>query len=412
MKSFKRILVIHPNRANAKLLRNGFESQGQKVKSIYAGMDSVPAFEQFRPEAVVVDEALMDLPVEAVVAAFRQMDPDVYIFLAGLADTTELRLKCRNLAVTGCIIPPFGKVNWVKAMEMVVSSEGQADDGLGDVTRSAYMDSHDWEEFPHLAEHETIEAKHLAKGSSHHFPGSLKIEGNVRHVENLVVGGSLLVDGSLVDSKVRVGRNLSVKGQIENCKHGVFAKGDVEVESIRGSLLVAGGNLIIVKSCRNSNVTVLQRMIGRTPKSKIVGGRTRVGEHLSMAVLGDHNHSLTRIHLAPANMHDAWVLHKRRIWKFLCGQVPEVPAKRKALFEKQIANPKFFQLLGEIFADKLYPGVDLSIGGKEDIVFEIHDRPSRIALGKKNRHAFGICIRKRQARKTEGGPQRITANLD
>jgi len=412
MNSFKRILVIHPNRANAKLLRNGFENQGQKVKSIYAGMDSVPAFEQFRPEAVVVDEALMDLPVEAVVAAFRQMDPDVYIFLVGLADTVELRLKCQNLAVTGCIIPPFGKVDWVKAMEMVVSSGGADDDGMDDKTRSAYMDPHDWEEFPHLGEHETVLGKNLSKGSSHHFTGSLKIEGNVRHVKNLVVSGSLLIDGNLVDSRVRAGRNLRVKGQIDGCKDGVFAKGDVEADAIRESLVVIGGNLMVVKGCRHSDITVLQRMIGRTPKSKIVGGRTRVGEHLSMAVLGDHNHTLTRIQLAPSAMHESWAQHKRREWDFMCSQVQDVPSGRAKLFEKQIKNPKFFQLLGEIFADKLYPCVDLSIGGKGDLVFETQDRPSRIALGKKNRHAFGICIRKRQARKPEGGPQKTTANLD
>lgn len=414
MTPYQRILVIHPNRANAKLLRNGFEAQGAKVKSIYSGIDSVPAFEQFRPDAVVADESLTDLPVEAMTQAFRQMNPEIYIFLCAPAETDELRMKCQALAVTGAIIPPFGKVNWDQAMSMAMSgfSGGEDDDSREEQTVGSYGDEARWEEFPLLASHETRDAKSFQRGERYRVHGNLKVVGSLRHVQRLDVTGALIVEGGISESKVRCGGNLRVNGLIQDCPEGVYARGDIDVVGIRKSVVVSGGNLFFGKLCRFSNITVLQRMVGRTRRSRIVGGCIRVGEHIHVAILGDHHHEFTQIKVAPPAMHKAWKLHKLRLWEILCRLRPRLSEKRLALFDKQVANPKFFQLLGEILTDKIYPAVEISVGEKDEFVFEQLEKPVRVSLGRKNRYTFGVCIRKRMERPRASEPQKNTAELD
>lgn len=412
MMPFQRILVINPSRPNAKLLRNGFETQGLEVKSIFAGMDSVPAFELFQPDAVVIDDGLRDLPVEAVVEAFRQMNPDIYVFLCGQAETDELRIKCQALAVTGCIIPPFGKVNWEKAMSRVVANEDQDDSLKEEQTHSYYFDDSDWSEFPLLPMHETRQASEFHEGESYRIRGNLKIVGDLVGISRLDITGSLIIDGDVVNCKVRCGRSLRVKGKVDNCRSGIFARGDVEAKDVNQSVVVSGGNLIFRTSCRNSDITALQRIIGISQRSKLIGGRTRVGEQIQIASLGHEDHHHTYLEVAPTWMFDAWRLHKMRLWDMTVRNRPRMSKERINLFSKQATNKKFFQVLGEILADTIYPGVEIVIGEKEDFIFEKVNKPARVSLGRKHKTSFGVCIRKRPTRAFEEEPQKNTANLD
>jgi len=412
MKPYQRILVINPNRANAKLLRTGFEEQGSKVKLIYAGMDSVFAFEQFQPDAVVVDEALQDLPAEAVIEAFRQMRPDIFVFLCGPAETDELRTASQQLAVTGCITPPFGKVDWSKAMASVVTFQSEEESLQEEMTRRFYPDDPSWNEFPLLASHETRKSSSFNDGKSQIIRGNLKIMGDLEGLSRLDVTGSLIVEGNVVASKVRCGRSLKIRGSILNCKNGIFARGDVEAHSIESSLVVSGSNLIFGNTCKHANLVALLRVIGRSQKSKMVGGRIRAGEHVSAGCIGDDMHTYTQIQVAQPWMFEAWRNHKARLWDIFMRRRPRLNDVQKALFAKQVNNPKFFQLLGEILADRIYPGVDVLIGEKEDMIFEAITKPSRLSLGRKSKRSFGVCIRKRQRAAKSQGVQINTANLD
>ena len=401
MEQSNRVLVVHSNPEKSRELGRALQNWGHfQVKCIHGGLDGVTAFEWFRPMGVIIEFTLADLPVNALADAFQQMNPAIKIVLCGDRVSEAMKRERESLKALAAIALP---VNASQVQSLFGGDPEEMDlpvNRFDDQTIRLLPDEVNWGERVSRHEPSIMDAEELNFRKIYSHVGPLRVIGDLRGLNRLEVAGSLVIDGGVEDAAIYCDGPLVVNGRIENCQRGgIFCRGDVDARQIVDSLVVAGQNLWFRDHCLHSRINVVQRLVGKSEKSKLAGGRIRVGEHICTSILGDEHHTATEVELAVDLFHEIWIRNKRRCWAYCKAINPSLNGSKQALFHQHLKNAGFYRTQAELLVTTVYPCVSIKIGDQEEYLFEACREPLRIVLGERRPGKFGICLKRRSKRK-------------
>lgn len=392
-----RFLVIHRDTAKANQVKNVLERAGFRAACIHSGMEGVPKFETFKPGVVMIESGLTDMPVPVLVQALREMVVDFPIWLLADEPNESTLDEARGIGAYGVLQTPVS----VRDLPRLNTQELEDLSELNDDTLNDFVPNHLWQEQPTAKHHTRLIATDLMQrgGLKHH--GHLVVIGDLEGVDNLYVDGDLSIQGSVRGCHIRCRGNVLVTGEISDCRDkGVFARANLAVGTIQNAHVVAGKNLFLKHNCIKSAVYVMQQMVAFGDDSRLVGGITRVCEHIGFAIIGDGEQTHTQIELAPPLLHESWQRTKKHFWKSAVSINHKLAKTKGKAIRKHLEDPRFYVMQAELIASRVYPGVSIRIGKFEDYIFESFREPTRIFVGLKHKKAFGICARPRKKKKS------------
>lgn len=389
----KRALIIHSDPKQAEQIKKALESGAFfRAECIFSGTDSLPFFESALPDLVLLEASLNDVPSELLVAAFRKMSPRFRLWLCTAQNPARLQNLAGRLQALGVLRPPL---------------TGEDTARLANRPRQGKETPSAWNEDETITDQEAtirglqtvLSARELNRKGVYRHQGAVKVVGDLEGVQRLEVMGPLTVEGNVIRSNIRCDGHLKVLGEIRGCRRlGVFCRSFIEVGSIAESIVVCGKSLFLETCCAHSQLNVVHRLIGKTVACAIVGGLTRVGEHLDIGVIGDAKHTETHVELAPELLRKSWVHSKRGLWKIAVSLNPELAHRRTSQFRAQLRDPLFYQRHAGLVARRIHAGLTIKIGEHEDNISKSSHGPVRILLGPKNGEQLGILIQRDQTR--------------
>jgi hypothetical protein len=119
------------------------------------------------------------------------------------------------------------------------------------------------------------------------FIGDLMIRGHVLDGFEIRAGGNITIEGTVGSSVVRAGGNINIGRGIFGKQRGVVrAGGDVTVTFLQNATVYAGGDIQVGNQILNSRVFARGKVIVRSGKGAIVGGRVQGGKGIEAKVIG------------------------------------------------------------------------------------------------------------------------------
>ncbi len=389
----KRALVIHADPKQGEHIKKVLEDGTQfRAECMGSAIDSLPCFESSLPDLVLLQADLHDVPPELLVTAFRKMSPHVQLWL--LADQNPKRFQhlAARIQANGVLRVPLTSEDRDRLSRELPPSEPPAPDWNEDETIAD-------QEATMRGMQQVLSARDLNQKGIYRHEGAVKVIGDIEGVQRLEVLGALTVEGNILRSNIRCDGHLKISGEIRNCRRlGVFCRSFIEAGSIVDSMVVCGKSLFLTYGCLHSQVNVVNRMIGKTDNCSIRGGLTRVGEHLEIGIIGDDEHTETRVELAPEMLRKSWASAKRGLWKMAVSLNPDLAHQPTSRFRAQLRDPRFYHRHANVIARTIHAGLTIKIGDFEDYIFESLQRPVRINIGKKGKERLGIVIRKERGR--------------
>ena len=393
-----RYLVIHREPKKAAQIKGVLERAGFRAACIHSGMEGVPKFETFKPGTVIIESGLVDMPVPVLVLALREMVQDFPIWLCCDEPNDSTYAEARAIDGYGVLQLPIS----ARDLPRLNTQELDAWDDIADDTLEDFVPNFPWQEQPAPKHYARMVATDIMYRNSYRHEGNLVVIGDLDGVSRLDVGGELVVQGSVRNSTVRVRGPLTVTGTVADCREGgVFCRDHVHLGNIERSVVLAGKNLILEHHCIDSSVSVVQQMVAKSEDSRLVGGLIRVGEHLSIGILGDRDQIHTVIEMASPTLREAWLRTKKTMWKTAVAVNAKLTKTKGKAIRKHLEDPRFYAMQAELVASRIYPGIYVKIGKFEDYIFESYKEMTRIALGPKRRKVFGICVRPRKKKKSQ-----------
>lgn len=117
------------------------------------------------------------------------------------------------------------------------------------------------------------------KSGDLHFDGDIEVRGSVDNGARVYAKGHLLVRGSIGQARVRCGGDLDVLGGIitsQDCF--VIAGGKVSAQFIENSRVIAGQDVVVLKSIVNSHVKSGGQIEVRSTRAGIIGGGSLIAQ--------------------------------------------------------------------------------------------------------------------------------------
>lgn len=329
-----------------------------------SAVEGIAFFESYQPDAVILEDSISDMPLSFMVSALCQLSDGTPIWIIAPGGV----LKDPQAFPEGAFgVIPAEMGSWPvnalfqKLPILNMRTSHDQDDTIGIWNDDSQNDSF----FPESV----MTAEDVNARGSLVAEGDLCILGDLANVQELVVRGDLTIQGHCHNSHIQCDGNLTVQGRIQGQTNGVFCAGTLEVERIDQALVVCGKNLFFRESCKDSIINVLGRMIGTGPGSSILGGRIRVGQHISVSQIGDDQQTDTWIEMAPAMFHG----------KLLA---PFSAMKNNG---KSVPLPKKLEEMADISVESLYEGVTLRFGEEEDFTIKDYIGGYRVFLNQKVR---------------------------
>ncbi|MCK9328380.1 MAG: FapA family protein [Candidatus Cloacimonetes bacterium] len=121
-----------------------------------------------------------------------------------------------------------------------------------------------------------------------YFFGNLIVNGDITDKIKLHIDGDLTVYGDINDANLTVTGNISVEGDIINCKTlGILAHNNITFNSAENSKIIAGNQINFKKNIHFCKITAENGIYGNEENSTIVGGTISSGEHIEVAIIGN-----------------------------------------------------------------------------------------------------------------------------
>ncbi len=402
------VLVVHRNPQEARHIEAALKQAGKvQVTAIHSGMEAIAAFSQCDPDLVLLDAGLSDLPAVHLVRVFLEMSPGLLIWFVTTKLDDQIQRLAQKHGALGALAYPLDHAAELlvppPAMQLAERQENTEDETINENVHGA------WDRVARQPGYSLEMDASAVNPTGFSHKGHLHIRGDLRNVALLEVSGELRIEGNVINSGIRAGTFLDVKGRIVACSDkGVFCHGMIDTIGIEDSLVACGRNLYIKDGCRHSRVSVIQSLIGRTPKTYLTGGRTQVGEYLDIGVLGDQEHTQTAVELGPARFRKAWMKARYRLWKIALARHPELRQQRTR-FETELRDPNFYLRQARCHTLKMYPGILMRIGDVEDYLFQPRTHSVRIKLGRKY-GKLGIIVVDRDQKSSSWGPMKVVVS--
>ncbi|GEM_PF-1042106 len=117
--------------------------------------------------------------------------------------------------------------------------------------------------------------------------GNLTVNGTMRDKLVVEITGNLVVNGDIDDATVHVDGNVTVRGDILNCRAGgVHGTGDITFRSADNALVVCAGRISFSDHAQFCKLIAGRGVYGDQDRSALVGGLVQSGEHVEVAVIG------------------------------------------------------------------------------------------------------------------------------
>ena len=168
----------------------------------------------------------------------------------------------------------------------------------------------------------------------------------------------------------------------------------MEVGRIKDSMIVCGGALLLGETCENSVVNVAGRFIGKSRSSVLAGGKTRVGEHLMIGILGDESAVETEVELAAKIFYQHWIAHRRKLFRE-AGSMNVIDRGRQQWFERQVSSRLCYHLQADLCAQWIYPGIKVRVGELEEMIVHPLSAPVRVHLAQQS-NGYTIAFARRK----------------
>jgi len=361
-----RILVVHSDPAEAANIKAQlFEFGASEVECVDAAIDGIACFELFRPQAVLFYAGMPDLPARFVVEALKQLEPGALVWLIDEKVSMGLKEEAKTFGAAGAVSIPLEQDDYQRLTQPPQDSH---DDTANSETVKGWIDDTLWDNTEGEVRRATIPADEINRMKIYRHAGDLKILGNLREVTELSVTGRLFVDGETIETHIRCAGDLEIAGRVIRCNNpGLFCRSVGDVLEVVESVVVCGKHLFFSMGCRDSTVNVAGRMVGKSNKTEIIGGTTRVGEHLSVGSIGDDSGCQTRVELAPGLFFDTW------------RQARASLASRDEAFSNTLTLDSY-RHCADLVADHIESGVNLKIGETDDLVITPKTQRVRVML--------------------------------
>ena len=116
----------------------------------------------------------------------------------------------------------------------------------------------------------------------------LVIKGSIQPGFRVAAEGDMLINGSVMSAQVSSLANIVIKGGITGKKSQIEAQGDVDISFIEQGKIVAGGNVVVRKSCYYSTITSAGHIRCKA-SSKLIGGALIAAGSLTVGEVGTEN---------------------------------------------------------------------------------------------------------------------------
>lgn len=363
------------------------------MECVANGIECIACFEAYRPHLVFIDANGDDMPVRFIVQAMNQLDPSSRLFLWTATSDKGAVAEAQAVGAQGTVQFPLDEKRLDDLLNLVIEVEEAGDDETirGFVDDSASLWNYRTDQQSRLE----VEAAEINQRKRFQHKGDLKVVGNLRSVELLEVSGTLEVQGNVVDSHVRCRGDMIVNGGILDCgKMGIFARRMLDAVRVKDSMVVCGGIFLLSETCEGSIVNVAGRMIGKSRSSVLAGGKTRVGEHLMIGILGDEDGCETEVELASNIFFQHWVKLRKRLFQDVVDS-RQMDSDRRAWFDRQIVSRNGYLGQADLCAQWIYPGVKIRIGETEEVVVQPCAAPVRVHLTYQGKRLGGIAFERR-----------------
>jgi hypothetical protein len=335
-----------------------------------SAVEGIAFYESYRPDAVILEENISDMPISFLVPALNQLIINIPIWI--MTSSGEV-LDPDNYpeGAYGTLSPDLHAVLPQSLFQKLPFIRSLPDLGQSDTVGIWQDDSLTDSFFPG----QILTAEELVKRDKIHQEGDLHIIGDVLNVEELIVNGNLSIQGNCIDTHIQCDGDLNVEGTISGKTKGVFCSGSLTVHSLDQALVVCRNHLFFQESCQNSIINVMGRMIGTGPDSHIVGGRNRIGQHLAVSRIGDDEQTETMIEMAPP------IFHESLMKRYFGEDTPQNESfKALQIGDAPLFTPKRFEDLADISAETVFNGVTLKIGSSEDFTIKDYEGGYHIYL--------------------------------
>jgi uncharacterized protein (DUF342 family) len=165
------------------------------------------------------------------------------------------------------------------------------------------------------------------------FDGDAFTKGSVRGGRIIQVSGSLTVGGAMEAIQLKAGGAVNVKGGVIGRQKGKFVVGaDLRCRFISGGLLIVGGDLLVQSEITDSRITCIGRV--SVAHGPIFGGLIAANSGISCTVLGNANGTPTIVEAGDGLACRSFIASTKALIEANQKRVAEVRSKIEPLLQK------------------------------------------------------------------------------